>query len=184
MPRSRSEQRPKLIVISGPIAAGKSTLAAAYAQALADAGTACAVIDFDLCVRMVRQPKDDQPRSAWRMARRAAAGLVGGYFADGLSCVVIEGDFWNPGAREEFERYLPDGVDIRYVNLLVRYDTALRRVIAEPSRGVSKDPSFLRSNHDSYAKRLPKLPDADARLDVGDLPVPVLVNALRASTLS
>ena len=66
----------KLLVISGPIAAGKSTVAAALATAFRDSGRTAAVLDLDRIYMMFddRPPMSD-PRTS-RQARRAAAALT------------------------------------------------------------------------------------------------------------
>ncbi|HLZ30806.1 MAG TPA: hypothetical protein VKV73_26100 [Chloroflexota bacterium] len=66
----------KLLVISGPIAAGKSTVAAALAAAYRDSGRTAAVVDLDRIYMMLddRPPMTD-PRIS-RQARGAAAALT------------------------------------------------------------------------------------------------------------
>jgi adenylylsulfate kinase-like enzyme len=63
----------KLLVISGPIAAGKSTVASALATAFRDSGHTVAVVDLDRIYMMFddRPPMTD-PRTS-RQARRTAA---------------------------------------------------------------------------------------------------------------
>jgi len=65
-----------LLVISGPIAVGKSTVAAALATALRDSGRAAAVMDLDRIYMMFDDhPPMTDPRNS-RQARRAAAALT------------------------------------------------------------------------------------------------------------
>ena len=91
----------KLLVISGPIAAGKSTVAVALATAFRDSGRTAAVVDLDRIYMMVddRPPMTD-PRIS-RQARRAAASLTDHFVLDGIELVIVEGTFWTESDRDE-----------------------------------------------------------------------------------
>jgi adenylylsulfate kinase-like enzyme len=83
-----------LIVLSGPIASGKSTLARALARELGLRGRSAAACDLDLLYEMLaheRARKDDE--QTWQRARRAAATLANALLEDGIDVVIVEGDF-------------------------------------------------------------------------------------------
>jgi shikimate kinase len=156
-----------VILISGPIASGKSALGRAVAGRLDEiAGSCCAVIDLDLVYEMLdprQRPKSDQ--HLWAEARRVAGGLAGVLLREGRSVVVEGGDFSTQEQLAEFEDELPEGVAVRPVRLDVDSETALRRARADDSRGVSKDAAFL-SRH--YAEFRTDWGDRDVlKLDTG-----------------
>jgi chloramphenicol 3-O-phosphotransferase len=146
---------PMLIVITGPIASGKSTLARAVAREFGDRGMEAAAVDLDLIYEMIDpsgSPKDDE--KVWRRARRASARLAETLLAEGLRVVVVEGDFASPAARSEFTEALDHAVVSCVVTLLVSLETALKRVQLDPSRGISRDSSFLRNHYRTTARDL------------------------------
>ncbi len=166
-------------MISGPIAAGKSTLADAVVRSVAAEGRTAAMIEFDHVVDMIRYSLGSDPMLGYRAARRAAAGLVAGFCGAGVDAVIIEGDFWNRWARSEFDPYL-GASSPRYVTLTVSYATALARVGQDPLRrpeAASRDPEFLRLNNDDFHARLADQPASDLVLD-GELPTAELLGEL------
>jgi shikimate kinase len=137
-----------VVVISGPIASGKSRLGRAVAEELESRHLSAAVVDLDLVYEMLdprREPKSDQER--WRSARRAAGLIVHTLLAERCA-VVVEGDFMTAQKRVDFCQGLPDGVRTRFVTLRVAFDEALRRAQADPTRGISKDPDFLAAQYE------------------------------------
>ena len=65
-----------LIVISGPIASGKSTVARELARDLEQVGTRAEVIDLDLLHDMLIADGSMSDDSTWTLARRAVATLA------------------------------------------------------------------------------------------------------------
>ena len=133
-----------VVVISGPIASGKSTLSRAVAAQLEGAEeVATAVIDLDLVYETLdprRRTKDNA--DLWAEARRVAGRLATALIAENR-CVVAEGEFARDQALDEFVGELPRTTDLRLVLLDVDYETALKRASADPTRGLSKDETFL-----------------------------------------
>ena len=125
-----------VVVISGPIASGKSTLSRAVAAQLEEAEeVATAVIDLDLVYELLdprRRTKDDA--DLWAEARRVAGRLTTALLAESR-CVVAEGEFASDQALDEFVSELPGTVDLRLVLLDVDFETALNRASADPTRG-------------------------------------------------
>ena len=92
-----------VVVISGPIASGKSTLSRAVAVRLQERfGIEGAVIDLDLIYEMLDpqgRPKADT--RTWSAARRVAGRLATALLAEGRP-IVAEGDFAGEGELPEF----------------------------------------------------------------------------------
>jgi adenylylsulfate kinase-like enzyme len=142
--------QPALVVIVGPIAAGKSTLAAAVAQRLRARGEAVAVVGLDSVAEMALPTLD------WEWAHEVHGQLVRAWLATPVRTVVAEG----PSTAAEVDRLmrcLPRDVEVLTVVLTTRYEVALRRAQQDPDREISKDPEFLRGDHDRFESSRPHL---------------------------
>jgi shikimate kinase len=144
-----------VVLIGGPIASGKSSLSRAVAVRLEEIGaTAVAVLDLDVVYEMLDprgrsgRPKSDE--LLWSQARRTAGRLAAMFVAEDR-CVVAEGNFAAEHALREFEAELPAGVLLRLVMLNIDFEVAVGRAQADPTRGLSKDPSFLALHHREFA---------------------------------
>jgi lactoylglutathione lyase len=168
----------KLLVISGPIAAGKSTVAAALATAYRDSARAAAVVDLDRIYMMfdVRPPMTD-PRIS-RQARRAAAALTDHFVLDGIELVIVEGTFWTESERDEFTSQLTTLVRPVFLTLRVAVEEALRRVQGDPGRRASRNPAFLRASHADF-DAVTLIP-TDATIDSTSVTVDAVVAAIMA----
>jgi adenylylsulfate kinase-like enzyme len=142
---------PTLLIISGPIASGKSTVAQLVATESRASGHTVAVVDLDRLYMMLdhRSPMDD-PRT-WRAARRAAAALADQFLVDGAELVIVEGTFWTQAERDEFAHRLSTAFDALFVTLHVSVDEALTRVQADVGRRASRVPELLRASHAEFA---------------------------------
>ena len=153
-----------LIVINGPIAAGKSTVAQALGRRLRNAGRATAVVDLDeLYLMMSAKPMGDP--QVWHRAGRAAAALTDCFLSSGIEIVVVEDAFWDESERAPFVDALRWRGSPLFVTLLVSYDVAYRRVQGDSGRSLSRSPDFLRRNNEEFAVRLDPLRATDLVLD-------------------
>jgi predicted kinase len=160
-----------LIVITGPIASGKSTLALAVARKLEHIGMRAAVVDLDLMYEMLdpgRSEKTDERK--WESARRVSAWLADALLAEGLA-VIVEGDFLTGDAREQFCGALASPAQPQFVMLRVSPDLALTRVQADPTRGLSRDPAFLRQHYEATAAAVSEVSSTDIAIDTGVVPI-------------
>lgn len=143
---------PRLLMISGPIAAGKSTLAAEVCRRLRARGRSVALTDLDTVAEMALPTLPD-----WDQAHAVHAQLVAAWCATGIEIVVDEGTSSPEEVRQVLDQ-LPAGVDVVHVVLTADFEASLARAQGEPSRGLSKERDFLRGDHDAYARQLPDLP--------------------------
>lgn len=157
-----------LVVITGPIGAGKSTVGAALATRVGARETDLDDLFFAT------------PEAGWRQARIEQAVIVRSWL-DAGDDVVVHGDF---AAREDRRPIDEIGAPYTLVLLDVPFDVALERVLADITRGISRHPDFLRGTHDAFRQVRGAIP-ADVTYDtsttsleqiVGDL-----VSRLRAS---
>jgi chloramphenicol 3-O-phosphotransferase len=141
-----------IVVVSGPIASGKSTVARALAQEVERRRATAAAIDLDIVYEMLEHSsrrKDDG--SKWQRAERGAAALADAFLADSVDVVIVDGDFLRGPDRRVFVAALRTNVEPRFVTLRVSLEEALRRVADDPTRGLSRDPAFLRAYYDAAA---------------------------------
>jgi adenylylsulfate kinase-like enzyme len=167
-----------LLVVSGPIGSGKTSVTEAVAAACRERGHTAAVIDLDVVYEMLdhRYPWADP--AVWQRARRLIGGMAEACFAAGVDVVALEGAFFTGADRADLRQHLTSGVEPRFVTLRVGLDEALRRVQRDPNRRLSRNPEVLARAHREF-DAVP-VPHSDLVLDTDTA---VLVD-LTASVLS
>jgi shikimate kinase len=161
--------QPLLIIVTGPVGAGKSTTSVALAHALRRSDVSVAVIDLDLMYGFVRQKDGYGEQTAWTRARSGAGALANALLASTMSIVIVEGEFFTAHELNTLLAPIPPDIEHRFFTLRLSYEQALVRVQADPSRGASKDPVVLRSLHASFAQALPFLEEASVVIDTNTL---------------
>ena len=170
-----------LIVISGPIASGKSSVARALAREFELRGRSAAAIDLDLLYEMLEHDgarKDDDGK--WQLARRAAAALSNAWLKDGADVVIVEGDFLTATKRHVLIEELEPTVVPRFVTLRVSFDEAVARVESDPTRTFSRDLVFLRQHHEAAESALRSLPGSDLIQDTESVEADEVARAVAA----
>jgi hypothetical protein len=148
-----------LVLISGPIAAGKSTLACALTQRLREQGRSVALVDLDTVAEIALPTLPD-----WAWAHDIHARLVGHWVRVPLDVVVDEGT----SSRAEVAQVLagvPERTAVVRVVLVADVHRSWERAQGDPTRGVSKDRDFLARVYRHFEGELPGL-DRDLLLDV------------------
>jgi hypothetical protein len=129
------------ILISGPIASGKSTLARDVVARLSE-GQPAGLVELDLLRSMIvaaRRPEAE----VWAIVRRLAATLASALESEGITTVVIEGSLDRDGYAADLDPDVPSGGQSLMVVLRVSEASALARARRDPTRGLSRDPEFL-----------------------------------------
>ena len=145
----------KVVVISGPIASGKSTVGRAVAVELSGLGFDAAIVDLDLVYEILDPPLEPKTdASKWSEARRLAAQITSDLVGS-RSAVVIEGEFATESQRAEFEDALPNDLDARFVTLALDVDEAWRRASTDFTRGISRDRDFLVAHYEAWNEMPP-----------------------------
>lgn len=160
-----------LVLIVGPIAGGKSTVARSLTAGLREGGADTALVELDQIAEMALPTLPD-----WSVAHEIFASVVGQWLRSTLSYVVAEG----AGSPSEIARVLaavPDGVRVVTIALTSPFPIALARAQTDPTRGVSKDPDFLAAEFERWARDLPAI-DHDLLLDTSRSSVPECVAAI------
>jgi adenylylsulfate kinase-like enzyme len=171
-----------VIVITGPIASGKSTIARELARELGRAGVPVAVIDLDDVHDTLARDGRNADEATWALARREAATLANTFLAEGTAVVVAEGSFNTPRDRVEFAQHLDASDDPVYVTLRVSFEEALRRAQGDPTRGVSRDPAFLGRYFAGFGQALPT-PVTDLVIETERMPASSAAMAITSLVL-
>ena len=148
---------PLLVLLTGPVGAGKSTTALALAGHLRKVGRSVAVIDLDQVYCMVRQLEGFSEAAGWDAARRGAAALADSFFASGLDVVIVEGEFFTPDECRQLRDHLDSEPEEICFTLMVSYEQVLQRAQGDLTRGASRDPKFLKWLHDNFVIAIPYL---------------------------
>jgi adenylylsulfate kinase-like enzyme len=159
-----SQTRRVVIVITGPIASGKSALAREVGGVLERRDIRAAVIDLDVIHRTQIDAGSISDDAAWVLARRQAAELANTVSDEGATVVIAEGSFNQPSHRAAFTEHLRDS-DTIYVTLNVSLQEALRRAQGDPTRGRSRDPDFLAGYFARHEEVRATIPSTDLVID-------------------
>jgi hypothetical protein len=173
---------PDLVVIIGPIASGKSTVAHALGDRFRQSGRKVAVLDLDDVVDTIGGFVDLTPEG-WRQAQIVNGELVAAWLRRGFD-VIAHGPFFEPQEYEALLHAVPQAIEPRLVHLLATYDVALTRATGDPLRKLSKDPGFLRRAYDRVESLLPTLPRTDWTFDTNTTSTQAIVDELAAAMLN
>jgi len=154
-----------VIVITGPIASGKSTVARALFRELAALEVRAAVIDLDVIEDMLTADGPKSDLESWALARRAVARLANGFLQDGVAVVIADGSFNLAHDRTTLGQHLDTKADMLFVTLNVTLKEAIRRAQGDPTRGVARDPAFLAEYFAAALKTSAERPATDVVID-------------------
>jgi tRNA uridine 5-carbamoylmethylation protein Kti12 len=136
---------PLLVLITGPIASGKTTTARSLAQRHRDAGRSSAAIDLDDFVEMVAGSDwSSVRREHWQIAGRAAVAAIGSLLDSGIESVYLAGPFFSARLRALILDALASHTEVACVVLDVSLDETIRRAAGDTHRGLTSDPDFIR----------------------------------------
>ncbi len=159
------QTRGVVIVITGPIASGKSTVAKALARELDLIEVRVAVIDLDLIHDQLITNGLASDDSTWSRARLETARMANALQEEGVAVVIAEGSFNLASDRAMLAQHLRPSPGPVYVTLQVSFEEALRRARGDPTRGRSQDPSFLGSHFAARRDVLAAVPATDIMID-------------------
>jgi hypothetical protein len=158
---------PQLVILTGPIAAGKNTVADRLTQRLTGRGRTVVVADVDDIAAMVGPPGAGAA-GLWFAAHEAHGALVGQWMRSTVDYVVAVGPFHTDEERAALTRMLPDGAAALWVVIDAPVSVTFARALADPGRGLSRDPGFHHRAHGRFRKLLPMIP-ADRVFDSAEL---------------
>jgi shikimate kinase len=170
-----------LVVIVGPIASGKSTVAVGLGERLRASGRRTAVLDLDEVVETIGGFVG-LSGERFRQAQMVFGTLVGAWLDQGFD-VIAHGPFFHRDEDIALLHALPDGVMPRRVLLHTTFPVALERVQADPERLLSSYPDFLEATYRRADELLPMMPPSDWTFDTTATDAQAIVDELAEALL-
>ncbi|MGK5684123.1 hypothetical protein [Actinoplanes sp. URMC 104] len=158
---------PRLVILTGPIAAGKNTVAAGLAGHLTGRGRTVVVADVDDVAAMVGPP-GAAAAGLWFAAHQAHGALVGRWMRSDVEYVVAVGPIYSAEEQAALMRPLPDRAAVLWIVIDAPVAVTFRRAQADPGRGLSREPEFHHAAHRRFRQLLPGIP-ADRVFDSAQL---------------
>lgn len=168
-----------LVVIVGPIASGKSTVAAALGSQLRASGRRVAILDLDDVVETIGGFVNLEPDHFLR-AHLVFGRLVRSWLDQGFD-VIAHGPFIDGDEDAAVLHDLPVQVRPRRVLLLATFAVALERVMADPDRMLSRYPDVLRATYDRFEAVRPSMEPSEWTFDTTTLDAEEIVEQLTDS---
>ncbi|MEQ4304761.1 AAA family ATPase [Plantactinospora sp. B6F1] len=154
---------PQLLVLTGPIAAGKNTVADRLTRRLTGDGRTVVIVDVDEVAAMVGPPGAGRA-GLWFAAHEAHGALVGQWMRSDVEYVVAVGPFHTDVERAALTRTLPDDAAVLWVVIDAPVSVTFARAQADPGRVLSREPGFHHRAHQRFREQLPTIP-ADLTFD-------------------
>ncbi len=168
---------PSLVVIAGPQASGKSTLARALADRLRERDERVALVELDQIAGMALPTLP-----SWQRAHELFEAVTALWARSELTCVIAEGS----GSAGEVAGLLTQaqpGAATLTVATTTTLESAFDRAQADPTRGVSKELAFLREVYTAWPPELERM-HPDVVVDTGSAPLDACVGLVDAALAS
>lgn len=163
-----------LVVIAGPQASGKSTIAAALCDDLRRHGERVALVALD---RIAEMALPTLP--SWPAAHAIFNSVAGQWARTDLTSVVAEGP-GTPGDVADLVAQAPPDALVLKVVLTTSFEVAFSRAQRDPTRGLSRQHGFLSEVYERWLQHLPRM-DPDVVLDTSTLSVAQSTGLIRAA---
>lgn len=173
---------PTLVVIVGPIAAGKSTVAAALGVELRRTGRRVAVLDLDDVVDTIGGFADLAPEDFHR-TQVVFGQLVRSWLDQGVD-VIAHGPFVSVQEDDTLLHALPEGIQLRRVLLTATLPVAFQRVAADPGRMLARFPEVLEATYARFDELRPAMRPSEWSFDTTVLSAEQIVRQLAESLRS
>lgn len=172
---------PALVVIVGPIASGKSTVAGGLGERFRACGRPVAVLDLDELVETIGGFVG-LSAERFRLAQVVFGRLVGAWLDQGFD-VIAHGPFFDRDEDEALLHAIPAGVTPRRVLLHATLAVALERVRADPERLLSSYPDVLKATYERVDELLSQMPPSEWAFDTTTTDAATIVDDLAVSIL-
>jgi len=170
---------PRLVVLTGPIAAGKTVAAEALMRRAACRGLTVVLLDVDDVAAMVGPP-GAAAAGLWFAVHEAHGALVGQWVRADVDLVVAVGPIYTVEERAALVAHLPDAVTPVYVVIDAPVSLTLARALADPGRELSRNPEFHLAAHARFRALLPSIP-RDLLLDTSTANVENIARAVETT---
>ncbi|GAA1436961.1 hypothetical protein GCM10009616_37900 [Microlunatus lacustris] len=162
------------VLLVGPQASGKSTVARALSNELRRQGELVALVELDQIAEMALPTLP-----SWDTAARIFAMVAGEWARADLTCIIAEGI----ASQDEVSILLdhtPAAAAIVTVVMTTPFEAALPRAQADPTRGASRDRDWLADRYQRWSVEVDRI-DADVLLDASALSVDEGVRQVHAA---
>lgn len=156
-------QSDRVVVVTGPVGAGKSTVAAALSYLLERAEIPHGMIDVDYVRWCYPAPADDRFHA--KLGRRNTAAVAANYRAAGARVIVLADVVEDMAQRGEYEAVVPTA-EVSIVRLRVPLDVIARRLRTRMAQDSAASLEW-------HLRRAPELEAIMDQRGVGDLVVDV-----------
>jgi hypothetical protein len=145
-----------LVTMTGPIAAGKNTVAVGLAARCAEDGRTVVIADVDDVAAMVAGP--GPVGDLWFAAHQAHGALVAQWVQTAVDVVISVGPFHTEAEQDALYGRLP--ADLRPLRVLIDapLDVTWARARSDESRGLSRDHDFHTAAHARFRSLMPGIP--------------------------
>jgi adenylylsulfate kinase-like enzyme len=168
-----------LVTITGPIAAGKNTVADALAERCVAAGRTVVIADVDDVAAMVCPPGAGAT-GLWFAAHEAHGALVAQWMRSDVDLVISVGPVYTSAENDALFGRLPAGARVLRVLVDAPLSVTWARVGADPRRGLSRQRDFHKSAHARYRALLADIP-TDLVFDSATTPAGDIATAIDAA---
>ena len=176
---------PALVLISGPIASGKSTVAMTLAARARAQGLPAASIDMDEVVAMVAGADWSLIRQEDReLASQVAAVIAERCFVAAVNLVLVAGSTLSSWEWDRLLECVSTKVTVTHVLLKVSLVESVRRAQADPGRELTKDATYVERIYDRIAWGSLRRPDIEIDTDNLSLDEVVSLVAAKARAFS
>jgi len=132
------------VLISGPIASGKTTVAFKLAEVARERGLRAAALDMDDVVAIIAGTDWSRVRPEDRdFASRVAGGLANHLFGAGVDVIAVEGSTLASYEWDELQQQLTSEHETLTVRLRVSLAESIRRAQGDAGRVSTKNPDFV-----------------------------------------
>ena len=153
----------QLVVLTGPIAAGKNSVANELSRRLTGAGHTVVVADVDDVAAMVAPPGAGTV-GLWFAAHEAHGALIGQWMRSAVKFIVAVGPIYTPEEQDALTRALPGGASPLWIVVDAPVSVTLPRAQNDPARGLSRNGGFHHAAHRRFRELAGDIP-ADATFD-------------------
>lgn len=173
---------PQLVVIVGPIASGKSTIARALGAELRAKGRRVAVLDLDDMIDSIGGFVDLEPEQFHR-AQLVLGQLVGSWLYHRFD-VIVHGPFFSPEENWALTHALGAHTHPRRVLLRIDLAVAIDRVGSDPDRMLARYSEVLEATYARFDELRSALPPSEWTFDTSRESVGHIVQSLTESLLA
>lgn len=167
---------PTLVAITGPIASGKSTVAALLAKRCESKGLTAVIADVDDVAAMVTGP-GAAASGLWFAAHLAHGAMVAQWMLSKVNVVISVGPFHTPAEREALFGPVPAETSLCRVLIDAPLSATWERARADLTRGRSREYDFHIAAHERFRSLMPGIP-SDLVFDSGKTTADEIADAI------